>query len=197
MIYPAVFAAGSTALARASKALQAETWDALHRYGVWRVNIEADSEKWESGRIHHRYLTDVQTVHIRIIPPVLVSPNLWDEMNPDPMLLYRSLEALHRLVEWIHKPRTCRIQFTMAITSRFVSETLRRFAWWLSVFESVDVEFVSYEKDDCCLLLIGYYHYICDKAVEILLHSLCQEEEPEENWKTKVTVAFVNNDIDL
>ena len=190
MIYAIVFAAGSTALARTSKALQAETRDALHRYGVYRVHISSNPENWPGSSLDRNYLKNVQNVHLRITPP-LGFPFDWFNLNAEVELVGGPLKTLNRLVEAIEKPKTCHLQLATATTPAFLSHTLE--AIRLRQFERVHVELVKLwngiprASSGLC--------YFADEAIDIVRYMLGPKERSDKT--PKVTVVHVNRDGNL
>ena len=186
-IYALVFAEGSTALARSSKALHADTWDALHRYGIFRAHIQSASEDWGGCHMHRKHFKNVQNVHIRITPSSPYSPPPWWELRPHSRFLTRSVRIMHAFVNAIEKPKTCRIQINRLNSLVRVTLTLEAFTW-LRNFERVDVELSPgpspwnrYEFDD--------------KAIDIIRDVLCPKDKSERS--PEVTVVQMDREIDV
>ena len=191
MIYAPVFASGSTALTRTSKALHKETWDALHRCGVYRVHINSDFEDWQGSDMVGKYLKNVQNVYLRITSSSNFPPrwyNMDSDAKPDQLL------ALHRLVEAIEKPRTCRVQILMAITIPFLWKTVSAITW-LRDFERVDVEFL----DHIMRPSLPDLYFVDDRVVEMSVKFVrwVADTNEESGEKRKVRMVYMDRDIDL
>ena len=202
MIYALVFAAGSTALARTSKALQAETWDALHRYGVYRMHISSDLEDWyrvhisagpedrQGSRMDCNYLKNVQNVHLRITAPVGF-PFDWFNLGSEVEIVGGPLKTLNRLVKAIEKPKTCHVQLTTITTAAFLSHTLEAIRF--RDFERLNVELFKFWHG-IPRAPSGLY-YSDDEVIDIVSHMLGPKEGLDKT--PKVTVVLVNKDIKL
>ncbi|KAL8788372.1 MAG: hypothetical protein Q9195_007330 [Heterodermia aff. obscurata] len=194
ILYGLVFASGNTALARTSNALHADTWAALHRYGVYRLNIDPDCWDWrDPNPVFQKCPKDVQNVDIRITPP---PDDLWHWYKSSKKLSRVSraivlgpLMVLDGLVDAIEKRRFCRVQFTMATDTDFFRDTLKDMTW-LGDFERVDVELVSSRKEKSKMLgpCSAY------QAVHIVKLELGGKEKEE--GRPKVTVVYVDRDDD-
>lgn len=187
MIYALVFAAGRTALARSSKALHAETWDALHRYGALCVHVNSDFEDWDGSGWHWEYLKHVQNVRIRVSLPF----GRAFELEPDSKLIRGPLEILSRLVKAIEKPKMCHVQVCAITSSGFTWDLLRAMVWMRN-FERVDVEVFDLRKNTGGVLSKMFDHG-GKKADNAIRRVLC----PNKNSKKKPKVAVVRIDTDI
>ena len=157
LIFAPVFAHGSVALTRASKALHESTKRSLYRYGVYRIHIKSKITTWNNGWFEEGWefeseaqgivpydlIAKVQNLEIRTtvtytllydISPPLTRDDIDASLNND-----RCGKIIGRLAAAMDNAKHCHIHLTRQ-TLNFIWTEKTRGLWSLAEFESVTVE---------------------------------------------------------
>ena len=158
LIFAPVFAHGSVALTRASKALHESTKRSLYRYGVYRIHIKSKiitwnngwfEEGWEFGSeaqgiVPYALIAKVQNLEIR----TTFRYTLPDDLSPAALTRDELAASFHndhcrkiigRLAAAMDSAKHCHIQLTRRALKHIWDERMRG-VWSLAEFESVTVE---------------------------------------------------------
>lgn len=157
LIYAPVFAGGSVALTRASKALHESTKRSLYRYGVYRIHIKSKiiiwdngwfDEGWEFGSeaqgiVPYDLIAKVQNVEIRTTVPYTLLDDISPPLTRDEIAASlnndRCGKIIGRLAAAMDSAKHCHIQLTRRALKHIWNERMRGL-WSLAEFESVTVQ---------------------------------------------------------
>ena len=142
MIYAPVFADGSVALTRASKAFRESTKRCLYQHGVYRVHVDPTTILGGNNLIPNDYIPKAQNLHIRVA-----------SLHPHAMygcLLAYDRVHYNKVIGWLarvlKKHKHCHLQLTREALCIFKYQFIKGMRA-LKIFESITVEIIEeYER---------------------------------------------------